>query len=82
MTRVLSANWRNREKEYTPGIENWVTITPAKTDIKVGVTSIWGAFNAERRPAKEQRSVRFLARHPQSVAAASRREDRFPCLAL
>ncbi len=54
---VLSANLRNREKEYVPGIDNWAQTTPKGSDITVGVTSIMGAVNAEARSKND--SVQF-----------------------
>jgi hypothetical protein len=54
---VLAANLRARDKEYQPGIEEWAEATAKGSDIKVGVTSVFGAFLAESRPKGD--SVQF-----------------------
>jgi hypothetical protein len=57
--RVLSANLHNRSTDYylakeQRGIFDWAETTAPGTDIKVGVTSIMGAFLAEKRPKSDQ----------------------------
>ena len=54
---VLSANLRNREKDYPTGIGDWVETKPKGSDLTVGVTSIMGAANSAARPKDD--SVQF-----------------------
>jgi hypothetical protein len=47
---VIAANLRNRDKEYPGGFVDWVETTPKGSTLKLGVTSIMGAYLTEHLP--------------------------------
>jgi Cytochrome c554 and c-prime len=51
---TLAANLHSRLTEFQPGIEDWVQATPKGTDIKIGVTSIAGAWVSSQRPKDDK----------------------------
>src|SRR5205823_5443749 len=48
---TVAANLRDRADKFQPGIEEWAETTAG--GLKVGVTSIFGAFLAEHRPKND-----------------------------
>ena len=54
---VIAANLRDRDKEYPEGFVDWVETTPPGSTLKVGVTSIMGAYQSDQ--LAKSNSVRF-----------------------